>query len=121
TLDATDVYPDLNAAYDDDLGSRKSWGDQYDALDTSTASRLREIAKIIYGVSSGAAGITARHFELANGGYDTHSDQGALTGPHYDLHRELGDALELFFADMADIGIANKVLVMVFSEFSRRI
>jgi uncharacterized protein (DUF1501 family) len=119
TLQATDAYPTLDNLYRTD---RQSWLDQYAALDSSTARGLREIAKVIYGVSQGVPNVNARHFSLANGGYDTHSNQGTVGAneTHYELHREVGDALELFYHDLDDMGVADKVLVFVWSEFSRR-
>jgi uncharacterized protein (DUF1501 family) len=119
TLTATDNYPGLSATYQTD---RASWDAQYDALDRSVGYDLREIAKVIYGVQQGVPDVAARHFQLSNGGYDTHSDQGAETGEHYDLHRELGDAIELFYNDVANMapGLENKVCIMVWSEFGRR-
>ena len=119
TLQATDAYPTLDGLYKTD---RSSWLDQYNALDSGTARRLREIAKVIYGIRQGVPNINARHFALANGGYDTHSDQGTVGAnqAHYDLHREVGDALEVFYHDVEDMGLADKVLVYVWSEFSRR-
>jgi uncharacterized protein (DUF1501 family) len=110
----------LHDNYEDDRGT---WSEQYGDLNTSTARSLREIAKIIYGVKSGVPNVNARFFQLANGGYDTHSDQGAgeTNGSHYVLHREVGDAIELFYNDLANMGVADKTLIMIWSEFSRRI
>ena len=118
TLQSTQSYPGLHGLYEND---RASFSQQYDAIDRSTAIDLREIAKIIYGVSSGVSGVQARFFQLSNGGYDTHSDQGGADGQHYDLHREVGDSLKVFYDDLADMGVADKVLTVVWSEFSRRI
>src|SRR6185503_16876565 len=60
--------------------------------------------------------------------YDTHSDQGAAEtdGQHYSLHAEVGNAIRLFWEDLATMGpggsnIQNKVCILVWSEFSRRI
>ncbi|MBI3785659.1 MAG: DUF1501 domain-containing protein [Deltaproteobacteria bacterium] len=119
TLGATDNYPGLNDLYNND---RPSWVAQYNTLDRSTGYGLREIAKVIYGIQNGVSGINARHFQLNNGGYDTHSNQGAETGAHFDLHQELGNAIELFYNDIANMaaGLENKVLIIVWSEFSRR-
>ena len=118
TQSSTDSYPALHGAYEAD---RAAFSQLYADIDRSTAYDLREIAKIIYGVSSGAPGVSARFFRLDNGGYDTHSDQGGATGQHYDLHREVGDSLKVFYDDLADMGVADKVLTVVWSEFSRRI
>jgi len=137
TLDATNSYPPLHRKYVQD---RPTWNAKYSSggtppgLNTSTARDFREIAKVIYGVASGVANVNARFFELRNGGYDTHSDQGGADsqGQHYNLHREVGDAVKLFFDDLTDMaahagsqtGLQNlhkKVVVMVWSEFARRI
>jgi uncharacterized protein (DUF1501 family) len=120
TLLSSESYPPLHALY---KSQRGTFDDAYDALDTGTARRLREVAKVIYGVSQGVPNVNARFFQLSNGGYDTHSDQGAAEtdGQHYLLHREVGDALKLFYDDLADMGTGGKVTVLVWSEFSRRI
>jgi len=120
TLVSSESYPPLDALYEAD---RSSFDAQYAALESGTARRLREIAKIIYGVQTAQQNVNARFFQLSNNGYDTHSDQGAAEpdGQHYLLHREDGDALEVFYADCADMGVADKVCVLVWSEFARRI
>jgi uncharacterized protein (DUF1501 family) len=120
TLLSSESYPALDDIYEND---RATFDSAYDALDTSLAGDLREMAKVIYGVSTGAANVGARFFEARNGGYDTHSDQGAGApdGQQTRLHRELGDALEVFYEDCADMGVADKLCVMVWSEFSRRV
>lgn len=119
TLTATQAYPTLDGLYETDRGS---WLQQYNDLDSGTARRLREVAKVIYGVVQGVPNVAARHFALANGGYDTHANQGTVGANqiHYELHREVGDALEVFYHDLDDMGVADKVLVMIWSEFSRR-
>ena len=136
TLLATNSYPQLHKDYVTDRGS---WNDMYQnddppGLNTSTARGLREIAKVIYGVARGVDNADARFFELSNGGYDTHSDQGGGTpgDQQYQLHKEVADAIQLFYQDLADMSsgaalgsglenLADKVVVMVWSEFSRRI
>lgn len=120
TLLSSESYPALHDLYEDE---RPSFDAAYDDLNTSLAGDLREMAKVIHGVSSGAPNVTARFFQAVNGGYDTHSDQGAGApdGQHTRLHRELGDAIELFYEDCVDMGVGDKVCIMVWSEFSRRI
>lgn len=138
TLTATNAYPALHSQYQAD---RLSWSRRYSfdsppGLNTSTARGFREIAKVIYGVARGAlpSHLSARFFELANGGYDTHSSQGAseTDGDHYRLHDEVAAAIKLFYQDLADMAagasvgsglydLPNKVTVLVWSEFSRRI
>jgi len=120
TLAASESYPPLSATY---VADRPSFNQSYSTLNTSMASDLREVAKTIYGVKNGVPNVNARFFEVRNGGYDTHSNQGT-DGPndqHYKLHREVGDAIEAFYADCADMGLANKLCMVIWSEFSRRI
>jgi uncharacterized protein (DUF1501 family) len=119
TLLSSENYP---AAHDLYLADRASWNAAYSALNRSTARDFREIAKVIYGVVNGLPAVNARHFQLSNGGYDTHSDQGAgeMNGQHFDLHKEVADAVKLFYDDCADMGVADKVCILVWSEFSRR-
>lgn len=120
TETATESYPALNSAYVNRPGG---WDQAYSDLGTGFASNLREVAKVIYGVSTGAPNVNTRFFELRNGGYDTHSDQGAGTpgDQQYELHKEVGDALELFYNDCVDMGVHNKVCLVTWSEFSRRV
>lgn len=120
TLSSSESYPPLHDLYEAD---RATWNAAYEAQDTGTARALREVAKIIHGVSTGQPNVHARFFEVRNGGYDTHSDQGGADplGQHSQLHKEVGDALELFYHDCEDMGVANKLCVMVWSEFGRRI
>jgi uncharacterized protein (DUF1501 family) len=120
TLLSTEAYPALHDTYQTD---RASWSQAYSDNNSSMANDLREIAKIIYGVESSAPNINARFFQLRNGGYDTHSDQGgaASDGSHFRLHQEVASSLKLFYDDLADMGAADKVCVLVWSEFSRRV
>jgi uncharacterized protein (DUF1501 family) len=120
TLLSTEAYPALHDTYQSE---RAAWNDLYDDLGSSMAGDLREVAKIIYGVENAAPNVSARFFQIRNGGYDTHSDQGGAspTGQHFLLHQELARALKVFYDDVADMGVADKVCVMVWSEFSRRV
>jgi uncharacterized protein (DUF1501 family) len=120
TLLSSESYPPLYQVY---TGARQSWFDDYTALDTTTGRAFREMAQIVYGVHTSQPGVSARFLQARQGGYDTHSDQGLGTAGdrQYDLFREFGDAVELFYRDMEDIGIANDVCIVVWSEFSRRI
>jgi uncharacterized protein (DUF1501 family) len=123
TLLSSESYPQLEGHYLIDRPGGQGWSDQYDAIGRSVANDLREVAKVIYGVETGLdpTSINARFFQVSNGGYDTHSDQGGATGQQYDLHREVGDSLKLFYDDCADMGVADKLCVLVWSEFSRRV
>lgn len=121
TLLASDVYPPLDNIY---KTARPTWNTGYGNLGTRTARDLREVAKIIYGVQNQVdPAVSARFFEVRTGGYDTHADQGAgsPSDQHYKLLAELGNALDYFYADVENMGIADKLCVVVWSEFSRRI
>ncbi len=120
TLLSSESYPALDSDYTTD---RPSFDGSYDAVGRSLANDLREVAKVIYGVKRGVPNVNARLFQVSNGGYDTHSDQGGAqtNGQQYSLHKELGDSLKVFYDDLADMGVANKTCIVVWSEFSRRI
>jgi uncharacterized protein (DUF1501 family) len=120
TLDSAAAYQSLSDLYNADRGPFRQ---RYADVGRSMANDLREVARVIYGVEQGVTNVHARFFQLSNGGYDTHSDQGGAetTGQHFSLHAELGASLKVFYDDLADMGIANKVCVLVWSEFSRRV
>jgi uncharacterized protein (DUF1501 family) len=75
-------------------------------------NRLRMVARLLKG------GHPARVYYTAQSGYDTHAGQSA---PHYSLLNELSDALLAFQEDLAGAKLADRVLVMGFSEFGRRV
>lgn len=120
TLTATGSYQPLSDMY---AGDRPRFDQAYDTLGSNFAQDLREVAKVIYGVKQQVPNVRARSFELSNGGYDTHSDQGTAgaNDQHNQLHHEVGDALEVFYSDCLDMGVADKLCVLVWSEFARRI
>jgi uncharacterized protein (DUF1501 family) len=121
TLISTNAYPQLHDDYVADRATFDARYTQQDGAGTSAARDLREIAKVIYGTESAA--VASRFFWLGNGGYDTHSDQGAgeTDGQHYSLHREIGRALKIFRDDLVDMGVWDRTCVLVYSEFSRRV
>jgi uncharacterized protein (DUF1501 family) len=74
--------------------------------------RLKLVAQLI------KAGLGTRLYYTELGGFDTHSNQ---LGTHDGLLRELGDSLRAFLDDLSRSGDAGRVLVLVFSEFGRRL
>ncbi len=76
------------------------------------ARRLKLIAQII------KAGFGTRLYYTALDGFDTHANQLAS---HAGLMTELGDSLAAFHADLAAAGQADRVAVLAFSEFGRRV
>jgi uncharacterized protein (DUF1501 family) len=120
TLLATESYNGLHDLY---VNARSTFDQAYEDLDRSMARDLREAAKVIYGISQGVENVHARMMQIANGGFDTHSDQGggAADGQHFDLLNEIGTSIKLFYDDCLDMGVADKVVLMVWSEFGRRV
>ncbi|MEO7454006.1 MAG: DUF1501 domain-containing protein [Fimbriimonadales bacterium] len=73
---------------------------------------FRQIAQLI------ATSLKTRVLYFSGGGFDTHSRQAT---DHPRLLKGLGDALSTFMDEMALLGKSEKVTVMVFSEFGRRV
>jgi uncharacterized protein (DUF1501 family) len=98
------------------------WTSNLNAVTGSLALRLKQIASVIRQdyTRSPASPTDARFFHVRLGGFDTHSNQGVLTGRHPDLWAQVSQALAAFWADMVALGVSDKVLVMTFSEFGRR-
>jgi uncharacterized protein (DUF1501 family) len=131
TLLSSESYPQAHGLYENDPVEKVA-SQTYDDVGRSTATDLREIAKIIFAVEQGSlSNVNAHFFRLSNGGYDTHSDQGGYdpaNGQQHGLHAEVGDSLKAFYNDLANMShphdpssVVNRVCVVVWSEFSRRI
>jgi uncharacterized protein (DUF1501 family) len=120
TLLASESYTSLHDLY---VEGRPTFNQAYDDLNRNLGRGLREAAKVIYGIEQGVPNVNARFLQVATGGYDTHSDQGGAdpAGRHYQLLSELADSLKLFYYDCADMGIHEKLCIMVWSEFGRRV
>jgi uncharacterized protein (DUF1501 family) len=65
-----------------------------------------------------ASGAHAPVIKLAHGSFDTHSNQ---RGTHERLLRELAEGLSAFRTEMQARGLWDRVLVMTYSEFGRRV
>jgi uncharacterized protein (DUF1501 family) len=76
------------------------------------AHKLRIVAELI------AAGAPTRVYYVSLGGFDTHAAQA---GRHDRLLETLGDGLGAFLKDLTRKGLQDRVLVMTFSEFGRRV
>lgn len=76
------------------------------------ARRLDLMAQII------KAGFGTRIFYTALDGFDTHANQ---LGTHAALLNELSDSIAAFHADLAKAGQADRVALLTFSEFGRRV
>ena len=93
-----------------DLAKEQSQADRYP--NSALANRLKTVARLI------RADLGTRVYYAVQPGYDTHASQLPV---HARLLRELAGALEAFLADLQDAGLDDRVLVMCFSEFGRRV
>jgi uncharacterized protein (DUF1501 family) len=80
--------------------------------ETDLAERLRVIAQLI------RAGLATSIYYTELEGFDTHSQQ---LFRHADTLRKVGGALEAFVADVRKHAPSRPVLLLVFSEFGRRV
>lgn len=79
---------------------------------SALSNQLKLVARLIGG------GLPTRVFYVSQGGYDTHTNQ---SGSHDRLLGELGSAIKAFNEDIKAQGNLDKVLLMTFSEFGRRV
>ena len=84
---------------------------EYEA-EVEIAQSLRDIAQVLL------ADLGTRVFYTQHGGYDTHA--GELDN-HARLWHELSTAVNDFIADLDEHGRGDDAVVMIFSEFGRRI
>jgi uncharacterized protein (DUF1501 family) len=80
--------------------------------ETALAGRLRVIARLLKG------GVRSRVFYTSQATYDTHYVQAPA---HAELLGELSGALRAFLDDLAAARLADRVAVLCFSEFGRRV
>jgi len=79
--------------------------------DNPIAKSLRDVSRVHL------AGLGSRILFTAQGGYDTHANQGPN---HPKLLGELSGALTAFFQDLREHDAADEVVMLVFTEFGRR-
>ncbi len=79
---------------------------------SALANSLRLVARLIGG------GLPTRIYYVSQGGYDTHANQ---TPAQDRLLRELAVSVQSFVKDLTAQGNADRVLIMTFSEFGRRV
>ena len=87
--------------------------------ENEVAAKLRNVARLISG------GLQTKLYIVELGGFDTHANQApendTTGGTHADLLRTISDAVAAFQADLAALGLEERVLGMTYSEFGRRI
>lgn len=76
------------------------------------ASDLRTVAAMI------SAKLQTRVYYVSTGGFDTHANQRAT---HDNLMRNLSSAVGAFLRDLKGQGCLDRVLLLTFSEFGRRV
>ena len=90
----------------------KEYRSQVKYPDSQIASQLRVVAQLI------DAGLKTRVYYLQLDGFDTHAHQ---PDTHAILLRQWSDAVTAFVNDMSSQGNAERICVMTFSEFGRRV
>ena len=76
------------------------------------AKSLKDVAQVHL------ADLGTQVFYTSHGPFDTHFDQ---SGSHAKLWIEISEALDSFFADLKEHNASDNVVVMLFSEFGRRV
>ena len=90
----------------------RSYKSSVEYANSPIAQSLRDVAQVMF------ADLGARVFYTVQGSYDTHFKEMET---HARLWSELSAALTDFMDDLAEHGRAESTLVLVFSEFGRRI
>ncbi len=80
--------------------------------DSSIARKLRGIAQVHL------AGLGSRIFYCDHASFDTHAGQAPL---HATLWTQVTEGLEAFMADLREHNASDNVVVLMFSEFGRRV
>jgi uncharacterized protein (DUF1501 family) len=65
--------------------------------------------------------IGTKVFWVQTGGFDTHANQGANQGAYVNLMTTVNDGVAAFYQDLKNQGLLSSTLIVVFSEFGRRI
>ncbi len=68
-----------------------------------------------------ATEVGTKVFWVQTGGYDTHASQGTVNGTYGGLLSTLDGALSAFHTDLGNQGLLSETLVLLFSEFGRRV
>jgi uncharacterized protein (DUF1501 family) len=102
-LNASDELQKVAAAYQSPV--------QY-PTNNGLAGQLKLVAQVIAGK------LGTRIFSVSMGGYDTHANQKTTQDRNL---AQLGDALDAFMQDLANMGQQDNVVIMSFSEFGRRV
>jgi len=81
---------------------------------TNIGNQLQQVAKIIK--LRGSTGMSRQVFFCSLGGFDTH---GTQSWQHWELLRQLSEALAAFYNSTIEMGIADKITSFTLSDFGR--
>ncbi|MCA1802281.1 MAG: DUF1501 domain-containing protein [Rhodothermaceae bacterium] len=77
------------------------------------ARSLSVVARLIRG------GLNTKMYLVSLGGFDTHNNQGSLTGGHANLLANISNSVSAFYNDLGSDNLGHRALTMTFSEFGR--
>ena len=80
--------------------------------DSKLAAKLRGVAQVHM------ADVGTRVFYLDHGPFDTHASQ---LGAHVQLWTQVSEAVSAFFTDLRQHDVADNVVMLMFTEFGRRV
>jgi uncharacterized protein (DUF1501 family) len=103
---------DAQVSSDDILRMTRSHRPKVNYPQGDFANDLRTIAAMI------AGGLPTRVYYVSLGGFDTHANE---RGRHDQLMAEFARGLNALYADLKEQGNDDRVMVMSFSEFGRRV
>ncbi|MDR2916002.1 MAG: DUF1501 domain-containing protein [Tannerella sp.] len=87
--------------------------------DTSLGKQLKLVARMING------GSKTRIFQVNLSGFDTHQYQATYGSTHLGTHANLlenvGNSVAAFQADIQQLGLADRIMMVSFSEFGRQV
>ncbi|HLV41879.1 MAG TPA: DUF1501 domain-containing protein [Brumimicrobium sp.] len=114
----------LKDVYNAGSNSSTVYPDQYpfiapaDSIHNPLAPQLKIISRLLSG------GIGTKIFLCRIGGFDTHANQvessNTSMGKHAALMHHISSAVKAFYDDLGNLGLADRVLSMTYSEFGRR-
>jgi uncharacterized protein (DUF1501 family) len=106
------VAVDARASSEEVRAAAEGYASKAEYPRSRLAADLRTVAALI------AGGLRTRVYYVSFGGFDTHNAQ---PNRYANLMRELDPAVGAFWADLKAQGLSNRVLVLAFSEFGRRL
>lgn len=87
---------------------------------TSLGNQLQQVAKLIkLATADSSLGLSRQIFFCSLGGFDTHFNQGNITGVQASLLSQLSQAMAAFYNATVELGLAPQVTTFTASDFSR--